>query len=174
MGGNILETLIGAVVLVIAGLFVAFAYSTTGGASGSGYALVARFDRVDGVAAGADVKLSGIKIGQVTSSTLDHKTFQAIVGLNIQQGIELPDDSSARITTEGLLGGTYIAIEPGGSDKNLAPGGEVRFTQGSIDLMTLIGHAVFGSSDKPGGNGAAPAPEGGLGETGLGAPAGAP
>ncbi|MEP3816355.1 MAG: outer membrane lipid asymmetry maintenance protein MlaD, partial [Nitratireductor sp.] len=61
--------------------------------------------------------------------------------------VKLPDDSSAKITSEGLLGGSYISVTPGGSEELLTEGGEIMFTQGSVDLMSLIGQAVFSASD---------------------------
>lgn len=157
MSSNLVETLIGAVVLGVAAVFLVFAYSTVGASPSGGYDVLARFDRVDGLPNGADVRVSGIKVGSVTSQLLDPATFRATVHLSISSGIQLPDDSSAKIASEGLLGGAYIAIEPGGSDQNLKAGGEIKYTQSSVDLMGLISRAVFGSAE---GGGEQPAPSG--------------
>lgn len=154
MSSNLVETLIGAIVIGVAAVFLVFAYSTVGPKTGGGYALTARFDRVDGLPVGADVRISGIKVGSVTGQDLDPATFRALVHFTVSSKVELPDDSSAKVATEGLLGGSYIAIEPGGSDKNLAAGGEIKYTQSSVDFMSLISRAVFGSSES---QGAAPA-----------------
>lgn len=154
MNSNLVETLIGAIVIGVAAVFLAFAYSTVGPRTGGGYALTAKFDRVDGLPIGADVRISGIKVGSVTGQDLDPTTYRALVRLSMSSSIELPDDSSAKVASEGLLGGAYIAIEPGGSDKVIAPGGEIKYTQSSVDLMGLISRAVFGSTES---QGAAPA-----------------
>lgn len=151
MGGNLVETLIGAVVLAVATVFLVFAYSTAGVRSTvTGYEVMARFDRIDGLATGSDVRLSGIKIGSVTGQSLDTRTYQAVVRLNIDSAVKLPDDSSAKVATEGLLGGSYLSIEPGGSDAMLKSGGEIKFTQGAISLVDLIGQAIFSAAGPSG------------------------
>ena len=150
MSGNLVETLIGAVVLLVAGVFLAFAYTHTDAGAVSGYPLVAKFDRVDGLTVGADVKMSGIKIGTVTSQTLDPKTYQAVVHMNIAAQYKLPDDSTARVATESLLGGNYLELQPGGSPDMLAAGDQIEYTQGSVDLMGLIGQAIFSSGGSKG------------------------
>ncbi|NWH09028.1 MAG: outer membrane lipid asymmetry maintenance protein MlaD [Alphaproteobacteria bacterium] len=150
MQDNLVETLIGGAVIAIAGLFLFFAYQTVDAGHTGGYILKARFDRVDGIALGADVRLAGIKIGTVSALSLDQKTYLADVELAVDKGVMLPEDSSVKITSEGLLGGSYLAIEPGGSDVMLANGGEITNTQGSIDLMSLIGRAVFGAGESSG------------------------
>jgi phospholipid/cholesterol/gamma-HCH transport system substrate-binding protein len=155
MSGNLVETLIGAVVLLVAGFFLAFAY-TSGGVGGggmSGYELQARFNRADGLVVGGDVRLSGIKIGTVTRQTLDPKTFDAIVMISVDSRYQLPEDSAVKIASEGLLGGNYLSVEPGGSSAPLKPGSEFRYTQGSVNMMDLIGQAIFsatGGKDKNG------------------------
>ena len=144
MKGNLFEALIGAVVLAVAAFFLVFAFSSTDVGAVDGYEVTATFDRVDGVNAGADVRMSGIKIGTVTKLELDPQTFLAKATLNIDRSVELPDDSSAEITTEGLLGGKYMAIVPGGSEDVIAPGGRIQFTQSSLSLEGLIGRLGFG------------------------------
>ncbi len=146
MGGNLVETLIGAVVLVVAGLFLIFAYSRSGAMTIDGYELYAKFDRVDGLAPGNDVRLSGIKIGTIVDQSLEEDTFFAVVRMEIDPKIRLPEDSSAKITSEGLLGGNYLALEPGGADEVLEAGDEITITQGSVDLLGLISQAVFSIS----------------------------
>jgi phospholipid/cholesterol/gamma-HCH transport system substrate-binding protein len=163
MGGNAVETLIGAVVLAVAGIFLFFAYSNAGVGTERGYQLNALFDRVDGLNVGSDVRLSGIKVGSVTAAALDPKTFRAKVTFTVHDEVVLPDDSAAKIASQGLLGGNYLQLDPGGSDTNLAPGGTIKYTQGAVDLMGLIGQAVFsytggGKSGQGQGEGQAPAP----------------
>ena len=164
MGGNILETLIGAVVLVVAGVFLVFAYSTAGVRAVGGYELHAKFDRVDGLAVGGDVRMSGIKVGTISAERLDPETYRAVVSFTVDTSVKLPDDSSAKVASQGLLGGNYLSLEPGGSDVMLKPGQEVRYTQGAVNLMDLIGQAIFGAAGSKSGQPAdgAKAPAGDL------------
>lgn len=163
MQSNTVETLIGAIVVAVAAGFLYFAYSTTNAANLSGYELQAKFQRVDGLAVGTDVKLSGIKIGTVSALTLDPKTYQAMVHLSIRNDVKLPDDSSIMVTSTGLLGNSYLSVSPGGSDGMLPPGGTIQNTQGSVDLMSLIGRFASGAggSPAPAPQPSAPAPSGG-------------
>ncbi|MEG9861446.1 MAG: outer membrane lipid asymmetry maintenance protein MlaD [Parvularculales bacterium] len=148
MKDNLVETLVGAVVLLVAGSFLAYAYTTVGSLQDSdGYQVVAYFDRVDGLSNGSDVRLAGIKIGQVESQSIDPKDYKAIIVMSIQSDVKLPEDSSAKITSEGLLGSNYISVQPGGSEDFLASGDEIFYTQGSVDLVSLLGQAVFNVSD---------------------------
>ena len=145
MNGNLFEALIGAIVLVVAAFFLAFAFSTADIGTVKGYQVLARFDRVDGLNVGSDVRLSGIKVGTVTSQELDHETFLAVVSMNIDPEVHLPKDSSAQIVTDGLLGGKFMAIVPGGDPDTIEPGGEITFTQSPIILENLIGQLIFGA-----------------------------
>jgi phospholipid/cholesterol/gamma-HCH transport system substrate-binding protein len=156
MGGNLVETLIGAVVLAVAAAFLAFAYNRVDVGAVDGYELTARFEKVDGIRVGSDVLMSGIKIGTVTAQQLDPKSYLAVVRFTVRKDVQVPDDSAVKIASSGLLGDKYLALEPGGSDVKLKPGGEVQFTQGSIDLMDLIGKAIYSA-----GSGGAAAPQGG-------------
>ncbi len=146
MQSNFVETLIGAIVVIIAGVFLFYGYTNSGMRSASGYQVKAEFDRVDGLASGSDVRLSGIKIGTVVEQAIDPTNYKAVVTMNLASDVKVPDDSSAKITSEGLLGSNYIALTPGGSEDFLAQGSEINFTQGSIDLMSLIGQAVFSTT----------------------------
>ncbi|MGD0141859.1 MAG: outer membrane lipid asymmetry maintenance protein MlaD [Rhizomicrobium sp.] len=146
MQNNTVETLIGAIVVVVAAAFLFFAYTTTGTGRIGGYDVKARFSSADGIVTGTDVRLHGIKIGTVSSLALDPKSYAAIVHLNIRNDVPVPDDSSIKITSAGLLGSSYLAIQPGGSDKMLAAGGEITNTQGSVDFMSLIARAIYGNS----------------------------
>lgn len=146
MQNSAVETLIGAVVIAIAAAFLVFAYSSTGAGPIGGYEVQAKFARADGVNVGTDVRLSGIKVGTVSRMALDPMSYNAVLTLALESNVKLPDDSSARITSDGLLGNSYLSIEPGGSQMPLAPGGEIENTQGSVDLMGLLGKAVFGAA----------------------------
>jgi len=156
MRNNTFETLVGAIVIAVAAGFLYFAYATTNSASLGGYEVSAKFQRVDGLNIGTDVRLSGIKIGSVSALNLDPKTYQATVRLNIRNDVKLPDDSSIMVTSTGLLGNSYLSVSPGGSDTMIAPGGVIKNTQGSVDLMSLIGRFATGSGST---NGTTPAPQ---------------
>src|SRR6266700_906414 len=133
---SIVETLIGAAVIAVAVLFLFFAYSSTGAGMVSGYDVVAKFNRADGV-----------NIGTVQKLALDPKSYNAVLTLALVNSVKLPDDSSVRITSEGLLGNQYLSIEPGSSMQTIKPGGEIENTQGSIDLISLLGKAVFSTGE---------------------------
>lgn len=143
MQHDALETITGAIVVAIAAVFLIYAYVGTDSGSINGYELTAKFNRIDGITTGSDVRMSGIKIGTVTQQELDPKTYMAVLHMSIRSDVVLPDDSSIKISAEGLLGGNYLNIEPGGSFDVLASGGEIIYTQGSIDLMSLLGQAIF-------------------------------
>jgi len=160
MRENVLETVMGAVVLLVAALFLIFAYQTSQLRSVSGYRLTAEFERVDGIRQGSDVRISGIKIGSVTSEQLDPKTFLATVQMSIDPSIQLPDDTVAEIVSAGLLGDKYMSLVPGGSDKLIPADGKIKYTQSSVSLENLIGQMIFSnpSAKKPAEGEGAPAP----------------
>lgn len=136
------ETILGAVVAVVAVGFFAFAAAQGGkSASGAGYDVTARFQRVDGIAVGSDVRVSGVKVGAVRAVALDPTTYLAKLDFSIDPSVHIPDDSTARISSDGLLGGAYVAIEPGAGDP-LKPGGEITNTQGAVDLLTVLSSAA--------------------------------
>lgn len=159
MSRNLLETLLGAVVLIVAIVFLVFAYGSSQVRETDGYELVARFNQVDGLDAGADVRISGIKVGSVMQQTLDPQTYQAEVRFTVRDGIELPSDTSAAIVTSGLLGGKYLQLVPGGDIEMLGAGDEITLTQSALNLEDLIGQAIFGRAEG-----------GGDGEQGMGSP----
>lgn len=162
---NIVEALVGLVVVLVAIGFVSFAYDRTqAGGVQDGYVLLARFPNVAGVTPGTDVKMAGIKVGQVVKQSLDATSYQAVVELGIDKALKLPIDSSAAITSEGLLGGTYIALTPGGEEAMLEPGQEIAETSGATDLMALIGGFVNKPAPAPASPVPAEAPMGGAAE----------
>lgn len=147
MNNSTVETLIGAVVIVIAGAFLAFAYNTPGmGQKSGGYLISAEFDNVEGVNVGTDIRMAGIKIGTVTAQSLNPENFQALITMSIDPAVQLTDDTSAKVTSEGLLGSKFISLEPGGSDTKLAAGGVITYTQGAVDIWSLISQAMFDKS----------------------------
>jgi phospholipid/cholesterol/gamma-HCH transport system substrate-binding protein len=136
----------GAVVLAVAAIFRVFAYSKADIGEVSGYRLHAKFDRVDGIRPGADVRVSGIKVGSVTATKLDPNSYLAELSLSIDPAVKLPKDSAAKILMSGLLGDNYLAISPGGADAMLKDGDEIQYTQGAVDIIGLVGQAVFGKA----------------------------
>ena len=87
---------------------------------------------------GTDVRLAGVKVGAVTDSRLNPETFRADTTLSVQEGIQIPEDSAVVISSEGLLGGNFVEIMPGGSPFNLAAGAEIEDTQGAVSLISLL------------------------------------
>ena len=143
----------GAASLAALAWFLIFALGRTGSTGTDSYALTARFPNAAGISVGSDVRVSGLKVGAVTHQKLDPASFQAVVTLSVDKAVKLPLDSSAAITSEGLLGGSYIALVPGGDTEQLAPGDEITDTQGATDLMGLIGSVI----NRSGGDAAQPA-----------------
>ena len=140
MTERLAETLVGMAVIVVAAIFLFYALnvSGSGGPRGGGYDVSARFSSASGIGAGTDVRVSGVKVGQVSDIRLDPVTFFAEVQLTLDNDIQLPVDSSAKITTDGLLGSAYIAIEPGADDTVITADGRIQYTQGSLDLLQLL------------------------------------
>lgn len=156
MRGNVIETVMGAVVLVVAGLFLYFAYTTSQLREVPGYEVGANFERVDGIHQGSDVRISGIKVGSVTAATLDPKTFLAEIRMSIEPSVKLPEDTVAEIVSSGLLGDKYISLVPGGEEKMIPPGGKIKYTQSSVNLENLIGQMIFSAPGKKPAAGGAP------------------
>ena len=146
MANNAAETLIGAAVLLAAGGFIAYASHTADlGVRSGEYVIKASFRKAEGLVVGGDVRVAGVKVGTVRSLSLNPKTYRAVAEMSISDDVKLPDDSDAAIATEGLLGGGYVAITPGGSSAMLAPGDEIQYTQGSVNLLDLVGKAISGA-----------------------------
>lgn len=147
MRTNMIEAVMGAIVLLIASFFLIFAYTSSKGGTYSGYPLVAKFDRIDGLLVGNDARISGVKVGSIISIDIDPQTFLARVVLTVRKGLDLPIDTVAEIVSESLMGGKYIALVPGGDKKTLAPGEKITYTQSSVSFETLIGKYLFSSKD---------------------------
>lgn len=140
---NIGEVLAGAVVLLVAAGFLGYAVAHSGRSSVSGYPLHATFDHIDGLNVGSDVRLAGVKVGSVLDARIDPKTYLANVTLSVRDGILLPKDTSAEVTSEGLLGGKFLDLTPGGDPTLLKPGQTISITQGSVSLEQLLGKFIF-------------------------------
>lgn len=149
MKTNFLEVTMGAVVVLTTVCFVIFAYSTRQWSlQGECYNVSAKFDRIDGITKGSDVKLSGVKIGTVRAISLDSQNYAAVVTLELSSSVQLPKDSSAEITSEGLLGGKFISLVPGADDYMIPPQGEILYTQSSVSLESLIGRFIFNTQEQ--------------------------
>ncbi|MEO0569202.1 MAG: outer membrane lipid asymmetry maintenance protein MlaD [Pseudomonadota bacterium] len=146
---NMTEVAVGGVVLAIAAGFLFYAGQATGFSSGtSEYPLTASFRSADGVDVGTDVRLAGVKVGRVNAMELDPETYMAMATISVREDIEVPEDSALAISSEGLLGGNFVEILPGGSPFALAAGDEIEFTQGSVSLIGLLTKFVAGDNSE--------------------------
>ena len=151
------ESLVGLFVLLgmAALLFLALkAANLTSFSTESTYALSARFDNIGGLKVRSPVRSAGVTVGRVTAITLDPKTFQGVVSMDIRQGFQFPKDSSAKILTSGLLGDQYIGLEAGADEANFAPGATITQTQSALVLENLIGQLIFNKAAEAGDAGA--------------------
>ncbi|MBO1079850.1 outer membrane lipid asymmetry maintenance protein MlaD [Roseomonas haemaphysalidis] len=166
---SLAEVLTGAVILLLAIGFLAYAVVNSGRslAGGGSIVLSAKFDRIDGLSQGADVRIGGVKVGSVLDQRIDPTSFLAVLRLQVSDDLKLPTDTSAEIASESLLGGKYVALVPGGADKVLANGDSITITQSAVSLEALLGRFIFSvteltakqgdESQQNGGNTPAPA-----------------
>ena len=146
MGRKGIETLVGVFVLLglLAVVFLALKAANLASFSvGSTYALTAKFDNIGGLKVRAPVKSAGVTVGRVTAIALDPQSFQGLVTLEVDSRVKFPSDTSAKILTSGLLGDQYIGLEPGGADKNLNSGDQIKMTQSAVVLENLIGQFLY-------------------------------
>lgn len=148
MKSNIIEILTGGLVLALASILLFYAYVREHHTKTTGYPLLVSFERVDGLVEGSDVKIGGIKVGKIEKLSLDPQTFSAVATITLRDGVKLPKDSSAAITSESLLGGKYLDLVPGGDEDFLAPGEKIKHSQSSVNLESLIGQAIFSKDEK--------------------------
>lgn len=153
MAERVSEVLVGAAVLAVAAGFLFYAGQISGltGGGGSGTSIyTASFRSVEGVSVGTDVRMAGVKVGSVTAMALNPQTFRADTTVTVDDSIRLPEDTAIVIASEGLLGGTFVELVPGGMPDDIAPGDEILDTQSSISLITLLTKFVAGGSDEDG------------------------
>lgn len=143
MKRNLIETLMGAFVLLVAAGFGFFAYDSSNISTPEGIEVFAKFDSIDGLKKGSDVRIGGVKVGVVFDQQLDNQTYLAVVKMSIDETVKIPSDSTAAVISDGLLGSKYVSITPGGSEKYLNNNEEIKFTQSSVNLETLIGKVMF-------------------------------
>lgn len=148
MSENKTEALVGAGVLAAAVGFVVYATQVSGFSTVSDtYPLEASFRSLEGISVGSDVRLAGVKVGTVAQVTLNPETYRADTTVALSQGIQIPDDSAIVVSSEGLLGGNFVEIVPGGSPFYFEPGDTIDDTQGAISLISLLLQFVSGSSE---------------------------
>jgi phospholipid/cholesterol/gamma-HCH transport system substrate-binding protein len=143
-------------------VFLVYALGQANAIGSGGYPLKAQFSSIGGLTTGADVKIGGVVVGHVTNEHLDPNTYAAIVNMQIDDDIKIPDDTSASITSDGLLSGDYVALSPGGSNTMLAPGASFSVTQSAINIQDLLGKFIFsmGSNSGKSSSGGSPAGQG--------------
>jgi phospholipid/cholesterol/gamma-HCH transport system substrate-binding protein len=152
-----IETLVGLFVLLglLALVFLALKAANLGSFNNDGgYAVTARFDNIGGLKARAPVRSAGVTVGRVKLISLDAKTYEGVVTLEIHNDVKFPRDSSAKILTAGLLGDQYVGIEAGAEDKPLAAGDTITQTQSAVVLENLIGQFLFSKAADAGQAGA--------------------
>lgn len=148
MKRNVIETVLGAVVLAVAILFLGFSYSSAKIGSTDGYEVMARFSSIGGLGVGDKVVISGVKVGSVSRIELDKEKYLAEVYLDIGNDYKLPEDTAAFISSESLLGGLYMQLEPGASEDMIADGGTIEYTQAPQNLEQLLGQFIFSLGDE--------------------------
>lgn len=147
MKRNIIETVLGAIVLLVAAAFLMYSTTATKAGTIEGYSINVKFNEIGGLKTGSDVRVGGVKVGSVKNIALDPATYQADVTLSVQDDIKLPEDTAARVSSESIMGGTYLALDPGGSEENLRPGGTIKFAQDAQNLESLLGKFIFSMAD---------------------------
>ena len=147
MQRNTLEIVMGAIVLLAAAGFVSLAYKAADIKGNGGYEIIAEFGSTGGLSVGDDVRISGIKVGRITEQSLDPITYSARIAMAIAPDIEIPADSSARITAASLLGGNYLELMPGAEDEMLAAGAVIYDTRDPVSISDLLGKMVFSSGN---------------------------
>jgi phospholipid/cholesterol/gamma-HCH transport system substrate-binding protein len=150
MERNVIETILGGVVLLIAGMFLVFAYANSDLRPVEGYRVIAKFNAIDGLTVGNDVRIGGVKVGTVVGQRVDQEDYLAIVTMTIRPDIKLPKNTRVAISSDGLLGGKYVKLEPSTDGDILAAGGELTSTRDVISLEELLGKVIFLVTDDPG------------------------
>ncbi len=158
MRESLFETLVGLAVVLVAGFFLVYSLSQrSDAATGDSYQLLAKFPRADAIAPGTDVRLAGVKVGSVTDVKVNPETLRAEVKLTVSRALALPLDSAVQIQADGLLGGNYIFIAPGGDPDNMPTDGSgvFEYSTGSVDILRLLIDAVSAAGGGGGDSGGA-------------------
>jgi|TARA_Y100000389_G_C17470886_1_gene530639 phospholipid/cholesterol/gamma-HCH transport system substrate-binding protein len=147
MKKNFFEAIIGTLVLICAAFFIITSFKGSSIVTSDGYQIIAKFNNSDGISIGSDVKISGVKIGNVLSQQLDHKSYKAKLVMTIDPSIKIPVDSSIKIVSEGLLGSKYLLINPGSEEEFLQNNDQIEYTQSSVNFEELLGKFIFNSQN---------------------------
>ena len=147
MRRNLIETALGVVVLAAAALFLMIALKTVDDGGGNGYQMTAEFNKIGSLKIGNDVRVSGVPVGKVLSVDLDENTFKAKIKFDVFTAYKFPVDTVALVGSEGLLGGNFIELIPGGSPDELAPGDTLEFSQDAVDISSLLGKFMFSTEE---------------------------
>lgn len=148
MRHNVFEAIVGTFVLACAAGFFIFSFQKAEISTPNSYKITAEFDNIGDIGNGDDVKISGVKVGTIDSQILNKSNYRAVLTLNIDKDVKLPSDSSAKIVSAGLLGGKFIAIEPGSDEELLQDQDMIIFTQSAVNFEELLGKFIFGSQEK--------------------------
>ena len=148
MRRSVIETVLGAMVLLVAAVFLIFAYTSSDLKPVMGYEVTARFNSIDGLTVGSDVRIGGVKVGSVVAQAIDQELYQAVVDFTVRPEIRLPKDTQVSVTSSGLLGGKYLKLDPGSADEMVGNGGELRNTKDVISLEELLGKVIFLVTDE--------------------------
>jgi len=148
MRRSVIETVLGAMVLLVAAVFLIFAYTSSDLKPVLGYQVTARFNSIDGLTVGSDVRIGGVKVGSVVAQEIDQEAYQAVVDFTVLPEIRLPEDTQVSVTSSGLLGGKYLKLDPGNADDMVSNGGELRNTKDVISLEELLGKVIFVVTDE--------------------------
>ena len=143
MKRSVIETVLGAIVLLVAGIFLVFSFNTANVKKVSGYKVSADFSDLGGLSIGDDVLISGVKVGSIVNIVLNPETYQAEVQMSIDPSYKIPEDTAAVISSESLLGGRFMALEPGAMEDYLPDGGKIQYTQAPQNLEQLLGKFIF-------------------------------
>ena len=153
MGRNVLETVLGAVVLAVAGFFLVFVYTQANLGTVKGYEIGASFADLGGLEDGGDVRINGIKVGTVLSQHIDPQSFDAMIRMSISPTVRIPADTVATVDSDGLLGGKYVRLIPGHSRTMIDPGGSITHTRNYRSLEQMVGDIIFLATDNGAGTG---------------------
>jgi phospholipid/cholesterol/gamma-HCH transport system substrate-binding protein len=140
---NIIETGMGAVVILVAVVFLVFSYGVTEHTPTKGYDVVAKFNAIDGLTVGSDVRIAGVKVGTVVDQWIDQKEYRAVVQMKIDPEVKLAKDTLVRVSSAGLLGGKYVKLEPGAAKDVVKDGGSLTNTKDVVSLEELLGKVIF-------------------------------
>jgi phospholipid/cholesterol/gamma-HCH transport system substrate-binding protein len=145
MKRNVIETVLGAIVLLVAVVFLVFSYNSADIRSSidGGYKITADFSGTGGLSIGDSVQISGVRVGTVSRIELKPDDYRARVTMDVDKSIKLPDDSAAFISSESLLGGKYMELQPGASEDFLSNNGHIEYTQAPQNLEQLLGKFIF-------------------------------